>query len=146
MIHQNLHGDCPKCDEIFERYAGFHADLRMWFDAVRRTHFDAHISCAGRGKVDQQAFFHRGASNAQWTQSAHNWNAAIDVWFLDPVKINHYSLDREKFAAMFASNPLTTELNWYGAPMSRFPELPHIEMRNWRDMAQRGDLALVEPI
>lgn len=142
--HQNLQGPCDGCNALFDRYIGFHGALRLWFDSVRGSHADAHISCAGRGRLAQQAFYHRGASNAQWTQSAHNWNAAIDIWCLDPAKIDHYSLDRAWFAKVFQSNPLTTSLNWYGAPLSRFPELPHIEVRAWRDMAQAGELQLVE--
>lgn len=144
MSHQNVHGDCDKCDQIFDAYPNFYAPLRVWFASVRGIFFDAHISCAGRGKIDQQAFYHRGASNAQWTQSAHNWNAAIDVWQLDPTKIDHYALDRAWFTKVFEACPIGTEFKWYGAVGARYPELPHIEATLWREMAQAEELRLVE--
>lgn len=146
MTHQNLHGECPGCEKVFDRYPGFWLPLRMWFGFVRRSFFDAHISDAGRGKIDQQVCFHRGTSKAEWTQSAHNWNAAIDLWFLDPAKVNHYSLERAKFNAVFDKCPLDTAFEWYGAPHAPFPELPHVQLRDWREAAQRGDIKLVEPV
>lgn len=144
--HQNLHGECPECEEIFDRYPGFNSEVRMWFTDVRRSVFDAHVCWAGRGKVDQQIFFHRGASDAEYGHSAHNWNAAIDIWFLDPTKVGSYNGERSKYIEMFAAVPLPAELQWYGAPRSEFPELGHVQLRNWRDDAQAGRLHLVEPV
>ncbi len=143
MRHQNLHGDCEKCDQIFDLYPDFYAPLRVWFASVRRAFFDAHISCAGRGQVDQQAAFHRGASNAQWTQSPHNWNAALDMWRLDPSVAHGYSLDREWFNQVFAACPIP-EFTWYGAKGQPYQEIPHIQVTGWRDLAQACALKLVE--
>ena len=142
--HQNIHGECPKCNEILDKYPGFSPELRMWFGFVRRSFFDFHISEAGRGKIDQQADYERGASRAQYGESPHNWNGALDTFFLDPAAPGHYSLSRAKYAAVFERCPLGSAFTWYGAKGATFPEVPHIQLTNWRDMAQRGDLKLVE--
>lgn len=139
MSHQNIVGHCSKCDDLFRRYEGFHPGLRDWFDLIRTKFFDAHISCAGRGKIDQEAAFYRHASNAHWAQSAHNWNAAIDLFQL---KDGGYSLETLWFAEIMEGLPPTLE--WYGTPDSPYRELPHVQIKDWRELAASGRLRLVE--
>jgi hypothetical protein len=140
MIKHINNGNCPKCDQIFDRYAGFDGPLRQWFKRLQKTAPEAHISCAGRGKVDQDAAFHRGQSKAQYGQSSHNYNMALDIfklhalgaewpreWFIHKIQP---AIEAEKGA-----------LVWYGMPGSAFFELPHVEVAGWR---KRADRKLVE--
>lgn len=140
MSHTNLQSDCPGCSLVFAKYPGFNSMLADWFDGIRATHSDAHVSCAGRGRIDQEAAFARGASKAHYGQSSHNYNAAIDLWqMLNGV----YTLDQQWFNDLIGMH-LTDELKWYGVPGSAFFELPHVEVADWRNMAKTGTLTLVE--
>ncbi len=143
-FHQNLHGDCPGCEHLFDRYPGFDAPLRLWFGTVRRAFFDAHISCAGRGKIEQEVDFQRGASNAHWGQSAHNYNAAIDLFQQDMNAPHHYSVTRDWVLSIFDKCPLPADFEWYGAPGEKYREVPHIQVRNWRELVVPNSLRLVE--
>lgn len=138
MAHTN-NGNCPKCLEIFSKYPKFHAGIKAWFFALQKKHPDAHISCAGRGKIDQEVAFQRGASKAHYGQSSHNYNAAIDIFQL---KDNAAVWDKTWFNDTVAKE-LIPELKWYGAPGAKFYELPHVELSNWRDFIGSG-LKLVE--
>lgn len=133
-------GSCMACETIFNRYSGFANTLKIWFKALQIEHPDLHISCAGRGRDDQEALFHRGASRAHYAQSSHNWNAAIDVF---QQKEGVYTLDAEWFHLIFASK-LGSEFVWYGSEGARFYELPHIELADWKVQAKNGVLSLVE--
>jgi hypothetical protein len=139
MTRHTNNGDCKKCDEIFDRYPGFDTSLRSWFKSLQRDVPDAHISCAGRGRVDQEDAKKRGASNAHYGESAHNYNLAIDIFRL-------HQLGAEWPQSWFTEHiapRLTKELlfDWYGAPGSEFFELPHVQVRSWKKLAQ---LKLVE--
>lgn len=129
-------GHCLKCWELMERYPNFHEGLWKWFVVLQKAHPDAHISCAGRGRIDQERSYRSGYSRAHFGQSAHNYNAAIDLfrltlaglaydvaWFrhtiADAVEAHNISPDR------------TFTINWYGSPGSRFFELPHLEVASW---------------
>lgn len=139
-------GDCGKCDDIFNRYPGFHPGLRAWFKQVQKEDPTAHISAAGRGKVEQEAFFEKGASRAHYGQSAHNYNAAIDIfrlihtgadwsppWFRSSIQPRV-----EKHNAQI--DTLVFKITWYGMPGSKFFELPHVEVSGWKNL----NLKLVE--
>lgn len=120
----------------------FDQKVRGWFILFQSKHQEAHISCAGRGIKDQQAAKAAGASRADFGESAHNWNAAIDVFVQLPQK-NIY--DENWFKTVFAPE-VPYFLNWYGAPGATFHELPHIELREWRGRKASGELALVEKL
>lgn len=140
MKHEN-NGHCVKCAEIFDHYRGFNETLRHWFESFQLMHPEAHISCAGRGHIDQEVQFQKGASRAHWGQSAHNWNAAIDVFAMIQGAGTIYPL------AWFHTvlGPMIPDfLEWYGKPGAKFPELPHIEIKGWRAEAQAGRLFLVD--
>lgn len=138
MAHIN-NGNCPKCDELFDKYSGFHQGLREWFKKLQKKDSTTHISCGGRGKIDQEAAFNSKTSRAHYGQSSHNYNLALDIfrltqngaewkglWFRDVVGtavIGHNADPNKKF-----------DLTWYGMPGSRYFELPHVEVYGWKEM------------
>lgn len=140
MSHIN-NGACQKCIEIIDAYPGFDLDLRNWFMTFQKLHPEMHTSCAGRGKVDQEALFLRRATRAHWGQSSHNWNAALDLFVVDQDYNSIYPVD-------WFNNTLGPSLpdwiKWYGRPGSAFFELPHIEKSNWDLLSKTGGLELVE--
>lgn len=139
--HEN-NGRCLKCMEIFDRYPGFYEPLRAWFEAFQISHPEAHISCAGRGYDDQEALYIRKATRARYGQSAHNYGAAIDIWENTGNASDIY--EKTWFREVLKPR-LVDWLNWYGEPGSKFPELPHVEVKNWRELAKRKAIKLVEP-
>lgn len=141
MGHVN-NGDCAKCDSIFNRYPEFNVELRRWFKEFQQKHPEAHISCAGRGKADQDALHNSGRTKALFGQSAHNYNAAIDIFCVLEHSDSIYDL--HWFRSILA--PEVPEwLNWYGKKDAVFYELPHIELTEWNDLAHKHILKLVEP-
>lgn len=101
---------------------------------------DAHISECGRGRDKQALYLKTGASRAKYGQSAHNWNAAIDIFqMVDGRAVYKRSWYEKKIVKR-----MELWINWYGEPGSKFPELPHFEVYNWRELAKLGELELVE--
>ena len=139
--HQN-NGNCEKCKELFNKYPNFNQTLRSWFVLFQAKHPEAHISCAGRGVVDQTGALTSGNSKASFGKSAHNYNCAIDVFCILPQKDLY---DKEWFEKILAPQ-IPYHLNWYGAPHSPYYERPHIELREWRKLLATKDIALVEPM
>lgn len=139
--HEN-NGRCIKCIEIFEKYPGFYEPLKVWFEALQTSHPEAHISCAGRGMEDQEMLYLRRATRARYGESAHNYGAAIDIW----ENTGNASDIYEKTWFRDVLKPrLVDWLEWYGAEDAKFKELPHVEVKNWKAMAKRKALKLVEP-
>lgn len=139
MSHDSS-GACLKCQMIFDTYPGFHADMREWFDSFQATHPEAHISCAGRGKADQENLFLRKATLAHYGQSAHNYNAAIDLFVMIPGEKTIYPEDW--FLKVLL--PLVPLWVTWGHTWVKFPELPHLEVTGWEHMANSGSLHIVE--
>jgi hypothetical protein len=133
-------GKCPKCEEIFAKYPGFNEELHEWFKGIQAQSHDCHISCAGRGSVDQEVAFKRGASKAHYGQSSHNFNAAIDLFQL----VGNAAVWNKGWFAKVVGQNLPASLKWYGAPGAVFYELPHVELSAWRDQVKLGKLKLVE--
>lgn len=152
--HHENNGKCQKCEDIFNVFAGFHEPLKVWFFALQANEPRVHISCAGRGKVEQEACVLRGASDAHYPKSGHNLNAAIDTFFIMKTG-DSASWPTDAYDASVLPK-ITSDLNWYGHPNIRFLapsvrrkqelfyELPHIEWKVWRDMAKRGELREVQ--
>jgi len=138
MTHSN-NGSCQKCLAIFNQYPGFYKSLQDWFFSVQEKFPSFHIACAGRGQVDQEAAFARGASKAHWLQSSHNFNAAIDTWF----QVNgQYRLDSNLYDQIVGL--IDPTIDWYGAAGAVFPERPHFEVKGWKAMADGGQIFPVE--
>lgn len=142
LKHQNS-GRCPRCQEILDRYPDFNGDLRAWFEMFQLQNPEAHTSEAGRGRDAQEALYQRRASRAQWGESAHNYNAALDL-FEQGGKSHKDIYERDWFDRKLQP-ALPPWIKWYGEPGSKFYELPHVELKDWRAMAERGELQLVEP-
>lgn len=142
MKHLNS-GHCDKCHAIIVRYPGFYEPLIEWFLDFQMRHPEAHVSCAGRGRLDQEAFYHRGVSQAKYGESAHNYNAALDFFEMTGDMRSIY--EESWFASVLRPN-VPSWLEWYGEKDSEYPELPHVEVRNWRKLVDMGLLTLVEPI
>lgn len=140
MNHHSNTEVCPKCEELFAKYPGFAGDLRTWFSDLRKRCPEAHISCAGRGAADQNDCLRRGVSRAHWGQSAHNYNAAVDI-FVMAGKSATWPTD---WFIRNVGQRLTPRLKWYGEPGSSYYELPHVEVADWRDQAAKGNFRLVE--
>lgn len=138
-MHTNS-GACDKCLDVFNKYSGFNDELKTWFIATQLENPIIHISAAGRGKADQAADLLAGKTKAKYGQSPHNWNAAIDVFFLID---GSYDLSEIHFQTIVVPN-LYHSLNWYGREGAPFKELPHIELTDWNEMAKNGILSLVE--
>jgi len=138
--HINL-DECPHCELILNRYPGFYPPLRDWFLDFRAKNKEAHVSCAGRGYLDQENAFVRKISRAHYGESAHNYNAALDIFEMTVGDPNIYS--REWFEKVLAPN-LAPWIEWYGKVGSVFYELPHVEVRQWKALVKAGAINLVE--
>lgn len=137
-VHKN-NGMCPGCLSIFNRYEDFYLPLEDWFFALQKEHPEFHISCAGRGRADQEAMKMRKASRASYGESAHNYNAAIDLFLNVKGDIFNERTFKEQMAPK-----LLPWLEWYGKPDAVFRELPHVELKDWRGLVRHGALKLVE--
>lgn len=136
--HKNS-GACAKCHEIMYRFGGLYPELGNWFVTLQRNVPTAHISEAGRGEDMQNALFLKKATRARWGHSAHNFNAALDIFELDtPGDLYNKQWYEENLKPHLAS-----WLEWYGEPGSSFYELPHVEIRGWKELVQKGLLKLV---
>lgn len=137
--HEN-NGACTKCVMIKLRYPLFYAPLWEWFRRLQLSYPEIHISCAGRDEHEQEQLFLRKATRAHFGKSAHNYNAALDLFFLTPGSSEIYP--KEKFEQVVAKN-LPIWIEWYGRPGSSFYELPHVEIKDWRDLVKDGHLKLI---
>lgn len=142
MRHVNS-GACQKCFDIMSKYPGFYEPLGKWFFDFQKAQPEAHISCAGRGREEQETLFQSRRSRAHYGESAHNWNAALDIWENSGDIARIY----EKLWFIDILQPaLPSWIEWYGRPGAAFQELPHVQPANWKRLRDTGLLALVEPM
>ncbi len=139
MAKHDNSGACPHCLEIFNKFPGFDEDLMQWFKDAQKETPSFHIAEAGRGRIAQEQDFDRGLSKAHYGESAHNYNCAIDTFFMVSGK---YSLDESLFRAIAIGLPSFIE--WYGSPNAKFYERPHFEKTGWKELAESGLIFLVE--
>lgn len=140
MSHIN-NGNCPGCLFRFNRYPDFHKGLQQWFFETQRYMPEFHVAEAGRGRVTQEMYFNRKASNAHYGESAHNYNCAIDTFF----QIHgEYKLDDYLYSHVVVRLPLNKSIIWYGATDAVFKESPHFEVGNWKELRDQGIVKLVE--
>ncbi len=140
MTHHTNNGRCPRCTEIMDRYPNLYRPLRAWFVFFQDQHPEGHISCAGRGQEDQEACFLNGTSHAHWLESAHNYNAAIDM-FLQMSGRSIY--DKEWFNKVLYP-ALPKNIVWYGLTSAVFHEFPHLQISDWQKLRDSGLLMPVE--
>lgn len=125
--HVNI-GTCPKCLEIRDTFPGFHVGLWDWFTKFQKNHPDAHISCAGRGKAEQEADFTNGVSHAHFGQSAHNYNAALDLFRI--TLAGGASFDNVWYRDTMAPGAKAAGFVW-GGDFHTLHDFPHIEVKDW---------------
>jgi len=138
MKHLN-NGRCEKCQEIMNKYPGINALLKAWFEDVQEKNPDFHCSDAGRGYLDQELYFQRKSSLAHFGESAHNYNAAIDTFFLIDGK---YCVDLDQYVKHIEPE-IPDWLQW-GHNWEHFSETPHFEIKAWRTLREFGGVKLVE--
>jgi hypothetical protein len=139
MSHTN-DGNCLQCRKIVGKFPGFYQPLAIWFFQFQKDHPEAHCSEAGRDEMTQEAYFQRRASRARWKQSAHNWNAGLDLFEMQGDRKNIY--EEQWFEKVLRPN-LPDWIEWYGRPGAPFREFPHIEAKDWKALAKAGTLKLV---
>ena len=130
---------CPGCTQILARYSYFDKELGMWFTDLQYKHPEAHVSCAGRGRIDQEQAFFAKTSNAHWLESAHNYNMALEIFRMLGRETDY---NRWWFASIMKDLPDWIE--WYGAPGAEYPELPHVQRRDWKRRKLEGTAFQVE--
>jgi hypothetical protein len=143
-------GACDKCVAILDSFPGLHAGLRNWFLDLQKKDPTAHVSCAGRGKKAQEEAFAAGTSRAHFGQSAHNYNAAIDIFRL--TADSQLSYERSWFDHVIGKAVQTQnehpapvfKIEWYGQKGSPYFELPHCEVKDWKELVAQGKQKLVE--
>lgn len=95
----------------------------------------AHISQAGRGRIEQEALFLQGRSRAHWGESAHNYNMAIDVFRLMPGGgLYDVPWFREVIYpyVLNSNSSEDVQILWYGRRGAPYFELPHFEIEGWK--------------
>jgi len=127
--HTN-NGKCQRCKQLFERFPDFSGPLRDWFERLQSSVPEAHISCAGRGKAEQELYLKQGTTRAKWGESPHNYNLAIDIFRL-------------------TQNGAEWPKDWYrthvlgfaesegfecGARWKSFQDWPHVEVKGWKNL------------
>jgi hypothetical protein len=122
-------GACPKCLEIISKYPGFDSSLADWFKSFQLVNRDSHISCAGRGKVEQEADFDKDVSDAHWTESPHNYNGALDFFRL--TQAGGAIFDRPWYLAVLAPAAKKAGFVWGGDWIHR-KDYPHVEIVDFK--------------
>ncbi len=130
---------CPTCQTILNRYPNPHPYIVEWVNKFRHAHVDAHISACGRGREEQEADFAKGASRAHFGESAHNYNAAVDIFRI--TQAGGASFDAPWFRSVLG-NLGDANLTW-GGTFHSIHDLPHVEWAKWKDDANSGVLTLV---
>lgn len=122
-------GKCEKCETILDKYPGFNEELRKWFKELQKNHPDAHISCAGRGKNEQEQWFKQGKSKAHYEQSAHNYNCALDFFRLT---VNGADFSSDWYRELIGPEAKKAGFDWAGDWKS-FKELVHVEVKDFKN-------------
>lgn len=128
-IHEN-NGKCLGCQKKFDEHPGFNKQLREWFEKLQTEIPSAHISCAWRGKSEQENLWLRRATRARWPKSSHAYGLSFDLFCNDGT--NLYPMD---WFDKIISPRIPPYITWYGAPGSKFFELCHFEIKDWEKIA-----------
>ena len=140
MSHDSS-GKCKACQAILNTYPNFNVELRNWFEGFQKLHPEMHTSEGGRGRIAQERDFQKRASRAHYLQSAHNFGCGMDLFVELPGEKTIYPI--KWFVEVLYPN-LPTWIEWLGAPNSKFPELPHVEVKNWKELVASGKAKPVE--
>lgn len=109
-----------------------------FLDAAKSADIDMLITCTLRTDVEQAALYAQGRTTAGHVvtdapagQSAHNYGLAIDI-----VPIVNGKPDwngKDPVWQTLGEIGERVGLEWAGEPGFPFPELPHFQLRNWRN-------------
>jgi D-alanyl-D-alanine carboxypeptidase len=134
---------CPKCESILNTYPNPYPQLTAWVHYFRTLNTDAHISACGRGVIDQNSDYSKGVSRAKWGESAHNYNAAVDFFRL--TQQVGASFDPAWYRSVLGpAVALQPEWLVWGGTFTTIVDLPHVEVKGWAQLAQDGQLTLVQ--
>lgn len=142
--HENT-GSCQKCAEILNAHGGTYTDLHLWFLSQQLLYPQLHVSCSVRGMAAQETAKLKGFSKASFGQSSHNYapSAAIDTFFLIDGKCEWPAYIYKEICGEYGEL-LPDSLSWLGRKGSPFPELPHFEVREWKELVRSGELKLTD--
>lgn len=105
-----------------------------WLDDCAAAGLDVLVYCTLRSNAEQDELYTHGRTahgprltNARATQSAHNWGLALDFVPLINGKIAWDDHDGYAIAISLAEARGLESLRY-----SSFPELPHLQLPNWR--------------
>ena len=121
-----------------------HRGLQKLFEEVIK-HFDCSVICGHRGEAAQEMAFDAGHSNAHFGESPHNFEPALAVDVV-PYPTEWRDTERMHYFAgqvMGIAEMMGIEITWGGdwdrdthLSDERFHDLPHFELKNWRDIAE----------
>ena len=118
-----------------QRLATCHEDIRKVCEQLIKT-YDFSITCAHRGRVDQEDAYKKGTSKVHFPNSAHNKvpSHAVDL-VPYPVDWNNIGRFKELAAAFFAvanllkeRGEITHEFEW-GGNWRTLKDYPHFEIK-----------------
>jgi hypothetical protein len=131
MSKHTNNGKCAKCNEILNTYPNMHPSLQMWFKLAQNLYNKAHISEAGRGKKRQEEFLAKKATKAKYGESAHNYNMAIDIFFV--LENGKASWDKALYEEFNKINkPEKYNIKAYSQDPKLSWDLPHYEVEYWK--------------
>lgn len=136
MRHQN-EASCERCEEFLKKV---HTSLLDWFVSLRMKYPEAHVSCGVRSELEQEASFKGGFSRAHFGKSPHNYYPAlaIDIFRIAPDGKPQWSLPWYK---KVIKENLWDGISW-GGDFKSFPDSPHVELTNWKELAEDGEARL----
>ena len=120
--------------------ADFRTYVDPWLADCLAAEIDILVTCTYRSMEDQAVLYAQGrttpgriVTNAKSGQSAHNYRLALDV-----VPLVHGKPDWSGTSPVWvelANLAMARGLDWLGKPDSRFIEMAHFQMPNWRVIA-----------
>jgi peptidoglycan L-alanyl-D-glutamate endopeptidase CwlK len=114
----------------------FRPKVDQFLAEVKEQHIDMIVTCTFRSGPEQNALYAQGrtlpgkiVTRARAGQSAHNFGMAIDVV---PIVNGKPEWDGTDLVWQeIGTIGQSCGLEWYGAPHSKFFELPHFQLPNW---------------
>lgn len=127
-------GKCAKCSEILN---GTDQRLIDWFTEFQKVNKDAHVAWGIRNEKDQNDAYKRGTSKAKYGESPHNFEPAQAI---DLFRITQTGAEWGAPWFNGTVGPAVAkekDLAW-GGSWARFKDLPHIEIKDWKERVKTG--------
>jgi peptidoglycan L-alanyl-D-glutamate endopeptidase CwlK len=137
MAKHTNNGACPKCLEILGQA---HENLVDWFQCEQKKDPELHVSCAYRGKIQQDDDFDRGVSKATFGKSPHNYMPALalDVFYIIG-GIAKWPMDRYRQLAADKPDGIEWGADWNDNGRTddeKFIDAPHFQVKGWKAFAK----------